>query len=363
MATHTAIAATSKGVLEAIQVKTEKPGRGEVLVKVAYSSMIAFDTYITDLGYHVKEYPAVLGFNASGTVAEVGLGVDDLAVGDRVTAFAYQSSKARGMQQYAILSRTVCAKIPDDAEIALDAAVTIPDNFITAFFTLFDNLELPLPVSFPSDLAPPHADTPILVYGAGATSGQYAIQLLKLAGYKNIVATASARHHDNLRSLGATHVFDYSDPNLAAGILSAVGGSIQLAVDCVTAEGTLAIISQVLSPNGTIAILLPVKEGNAVRGAHDAQMYMEMPPHKNPFESTVRILGVQTFKYQKNEHLRDNLMQKILPSLLSMKAIKPNRVRLLDQGDLKERVEIGLDLLRNNKVSGEKVVVKIDDEA
>jgi len=31
----------------------------------------------------------------------------------------------------------------------------------------------------------------------------------------------------------------------------------------------------------------------------------------------------------------------------------------MDEGTLKERVATGLDLLRNNKVSGEKVVVKV----
>jgi hypothetical protein len=52
-------------------------------------------------------------------------------------------------------------------------------------------------------------------------------------------------------------------------------------------------------------------------------------------------------------------MPKILPQLLAEGIIQPNRVRLLDQGTFKERVAVGLDLLRNNKVSGEKVVVKI----
>lgn len=57
--------------------------------------------------------------------------------------------------------------------------------------------------------------------------------------------------------------------------------------------------------------------------------------------------------------MKTNLMPKILPSLLASGIIKPNRVRLLDQGTFKERVAVGLDLLRNNKVSGEKVVVKV----
>lgn len=61
----------------------------------------------------------------------------------------------------------------------------------------------------------------------------------------------------------------------------------------------------------------------------------------------------------KDVFLKDNLMPKILPSLLESEVITPNRVRLLDQGTFKERVEVGLDLLRHNKISGEKIVVKI----
>lgn len=52
-------------------------------------------------------------------------------------------------------------------------------------------------------------------------------------------------------------------------------------------------------------------------------------------------------------------MPKILPALLEAGYIKPSRVRLVKTGSFKERVDFGLDLLRNNKVSGEKVVVEI----
>ena len=50
-----------------------------------------------------------------------------------------------------------------------------------------------------------------------------------------------------------------------------------------------------------------------------------------------------------------------LPQLLEQDKLKANRIRLLDQGTVKERVESGLDLLRHNKVSGEKVIVKVVD--
>lgn len=82
--THTAIASLSLKYFDTVQVPTPAPGEGEVLIKVAYAAMIAFDTYINDLGYSAT-FPMILGFNASGTVAEVGIGIDDLQIGDRAS--------------------------------------------------------------------------------------------------------------------------------------------------------------------------------------------------------------------------------------------------------------------------------------
>ena len=63
---------------------------------------------------------------------------------------------------------------------------------------------------------------------------------------------------------------------------------------------------------------------------------------------------------QNNTFLKENLMPKILPDLLAKGLIKPNPVRLFAEGTLKERAAVALDLLRHNKLSGEKLVVKMD---
>ncbi|KDR85542.1 hypothetical protein GALMADRAFT_234467 [Galerina marginata CBS 339.88] len=359
MSTHTAIAAISKGNFDAIQVPTETPGEGEVLIKVAYTSMIAFDTYVTDRGFYVQEYPVILGFSNAGTVKEIGSGVDDLKVGDRVTAFGFGASRNKGMQEYCVQPRNVVAKIPDT--LPLEEAATIPDNFVTAFYTLFSQLALPIPPSFPAAESPPLSTTPILIYGAGSTAGIYAIQLLCLAGYKKIIATASNKHHDYLRALGATHTFDYNSSTLVEDISKAVGGDgkISLAVDCITAESTLGIVAKTASPTGKVAILLPIKEGGTVTNGLDQALLFELSEEKNPFPKGTEVIGVRTFLYQQDEYLKNNLMSKILPELLTSGYIKPARPLLMDKGTFKERVGTGLHLLRENKVSGEKVTVKV----
>lgn len=85
MTTHTAIAATTLGSIDTVQVLSTKPGAGQVLVKVAYSSMTPIDVYAIDVGLYVDSHPYRLGYSLSGTITEIGDAVPDLAVGDRVS--------------------------------------------------------------------------------------------------------------------------------------------------------------------------------------------------------------------------------------------------------------------------------------
>ena len=56
---------------------------------------------------------------------------------------------------------------------------------------------------------------------------------------------------------------------------------------------------------------------------------------------------------------KETFMPKVLPQLLESGIIRPNPIRLLTHGTLVERALEGLDLLRNNRVSGEKVVIEL----
>ncbi len=84
MSTHKAIAAIAKGHVDEIQVSTAIPGEDQVLIKVVYASMAAFDAYVADRGYFVDSFPSILGAACAGTVEKLGSGVTDLHVGDRV---------------------------------------------------------------------------------------------------------------------------------------------------------------------------------------------------------------------------------------------------------------------------------------
>ena len=56
------------------------------------------------------------------------------------------------------------------------------------------------------------------------------------------------------------------------------------------------------------------------------------------------------------------MVPKVLPELLQKGLIKPNRFRLLDQGKLLDRTEEAIDLFRQQKISGEKLIIGIQDK-
>jgi len=70
---------------------TPVAGAGEVLVKIEASGLNPVDLYVRQ-GYLAKnvplEFPAIIGLDAAGTVAEVGAGVTGFNIGDRVVAKA-----------------------------------------------------------------------------------------------------------------------------------------------------------------------------------------------------------------------------------------------------------------------------------
>lgn len=61
-----------------------KPGPGEVLIRIESVALNPIDWKIQTYGFFVTEYPAILGTDSAGVVVELGEGVTELAVGDKV---------------------------------------------------------------------------------------------------------------------------------------------------------------------------------------------------------------------------------------------------------------------------------------
>jgi NADPH:quinone reductase-like Zn-dependent oxidoreductase len=233
-----------------------------------------------------------------------------------VAAFTFPEAKNKSLQEFAVVPRAVVGKVRSTLEvdftvanhshscpqipsnISLLNAATYPDNFVTAFWTLFSdkNLGLPIPDVLPATSTPPRANEPILIYGASTSAGIYMIQLLKIAGYRNIVAVASQRNHEYLKSLGATHTVDYRSADFTSELLKVTNGQkFNLAVDIIGARSSLTALSKVVGSGAKFAVLIPVKEGDSVTNHPDTKMTPEIEPWVTDLFAGVDIRPVATF--------------------------------------------------------------------
>ncbi len=224
------------------------PGANEVVVR-SRAVAVNFVDGIPGIAYRVilpwLRFPAVIGSDVAGEIVEVGSAVTRLRVGDRVVGHAVGSERSRNspaegaFQEFVVLMEHMVAPIPDS--LAFEQAAVLPLALSTASCGLFqqDQLGLALPTTQPVE----RAET-VLVWGASTSVGINAIQLARNAGYR-VMAAASPRNADLLRSLGAHSVVDRTSRSVVDDAVAALG-DLSLA-------GILAIGAGSLAPSVAIA--------------------------------------------------------------------------------------------------------------
>jgi len=208
------------------------------------------DSAVQSMGLFFKEeqYPRVLGLDAAGVVQKVGNAVTRFKKGDRVVFAAdfMQSNILSAYQEYSVAVEHTVMRIPDSMSFA--AAATFPLAITTAGVALFDSLKLERPTPLRSAIK--SHQTPFVIWGAGSSVGIYAVQLAVLAGYK-VITTASKRHHEYLKSLGAAVTIDYHDADAVEQVKKAAGGFVKSAF--AASPSTVEPAAEVVEEGGTVA--------------------------------------------------------------------------------------------------------------
>ncbi|PPK98835.1 S-(hydroxymethyl)mycothiol dehydrogenase [Kineococcus xinjiangensis] len=128
--TVTGVVSRAKGVpVELVEIVVPDPGPGEVVVDVAACGVCHTDLHYRQGGIS-DEFPFLLGHEAAGTVAEVGAGVSDVAVGDRVVlnwraVCGGCRACRRGEPQYCFATHNAAQKMTLTDGTALSAALGI----------------------------------------------------------------------------------------------------------------------------------------------------------------------------------------------------------------------------------------------
>ncbi|ERF76390.1 hypothetical protein EPUS_06948 [Endocarpon pusillum Z07020] len=374
MPTHPAVVTVApRAALEIMQLPTMAPANAEVRVRVEWTASTPLDLHQADGGLLVH-HPQVLGDGVAGTVVEVGEGVERLAVGDKsltisksskVFGFVWRAQKEKAHQVYTTAPENLFGKIPKG--ISPEAAVTLPNNFVTAYHTIVTDLQLPLPWPHPDDHQPEHANTPILIWGGSSSVGQYTLQVLKYFGYGNLLTTASEKHHDLLKSFGATRCFDYRNSNVPKLILDSIPDTkdgkakVPFILDCIgSKDGSVAPLAQIAEKGTKVAILLPIIIRDATENGPAPEYTFDVQGSAD-WADGVEVVGVRTHFYADNSFHAEHLQPSIMPAMLGQGIVKPNRHRIIEGATMLERAQRALDALRRKEVSGERLVWRVAD--
>ena len=246
-----AVATTDFGApVTLVEISTPEPGEGEILVRVASSSINGFDLSVASgrlKGMMEHRFPVVLGKDFAGTVESTGAGVDGFAEGDTVVGVVMKPELGDGsFGERVATPAAFAAKVPDGVDAATAGALGLAG---TAAHDAVEAVEL-------------QQGETVLVSGATGGVGIIAVQLLKARG-AYVIATASTDDEIAfVRDHGADVVVDYRED-----VAAAVRENHPRGVDTVLHfAGDGAVLATLLGPGGRMASTLGLTPEQLGRG-------------------------------------------------------------------------------------------------
>jgi NADPH:quinone reductase-like Zn-dependent oxidoreductase len=185
------------------------PGPGEVLVKVAATSVNPID-YKRRAGltkdFYPMTFPGLIGVDIAGTVVKIGLGVEGFSVGDQVFAMADNT-----YAELCVVKAEVLAKVPKGLDLIQAAAlplVTVTGNQLMSATGV-------------------KAGQTVLVVGAIGNVGRSAVFTAKGRG-ATVIAGVLKKQTDGAKTIGADQVVATDDDAAIANLplLDAVADTV-----------------------------------------------------------------------------------------------------------------------------------------
>ncbi len=200
-------------VLTEVEVDRPQPGPVQVLVRVHAAGVNPADWQARANGWG-GAVPRILGFDVSGVVEAVGLGVTLYRPGDEVFGMPDFPSLPGCYAEYVTAPPRHLVRKPAGVDHVQAAA--LPQAGLTAWQALVDIAEV-------------QPGQRVLIHAAAGGVGHLAVQIAKHLG-AHVVGTARAPKHDFLRAVGADEVIDYTHEDFAEeldgldAVVDTVGG-------------------------------------------------------------------------------------------------------------------------------------------
>ena len=194
-------------VMRLDEVPRPRPGPGQVLIRVAATSVNRADLQQRSGNYAPPPGESeILGLEVAGVISQLGEGVADWQVGDRVMTLV----GGGGYAEYATAPASTLMPVPEGTPLVRAAGIT--EVFVTAWLNVFRE----------AALKPGEA---LLVHGGASGVGTAAIQLAKALGPSPVIATVGSEAKAlACKELGADHVILYKQEDFSERALALTGG-------------------------------------------------------------------------------------------------------------------------------------------
>ncbi|HET6563097.1 MAG TPA: quinone oxidoreductase [Marmoricola sp.] len=229
-------------VLGVADLDTPEPGPGQLQVDVAASGVNFIDIY-ERTGAYPKQPPFLAGSEGAGTVTDVGPGVTDVVVGDRV---AWAMVSGGGYAEVVVVPADRVVPVPD--AVALDTAAAVMLQGMTAHYLC----ESTFPVK---------AGQTALVHAASGGMGLLLTQMIRGKGAHVIGTTSTAEKAALAAEAGAEQVIDYTTADVAAEVRRMTDGhgvevvydgvgrsTFDVSLDCLRVRGTMVLFGAASGP-------------------------------------------------------------------------------------------------------------------
>ncbi|WP_214109796.1 quinone oxidoreductase family protein [Acrocarpospora catenulata] len=218
-------------VLEYTEVPDPVPGPGQVLVDVAAAGVNFIDVYHRE-GRYPLPLPLVPGSEGAGTVAAVGPGVTEVAVGDPVGWVNAPGAYA----EKAVIPAEQAIPLPPGVD-PVDAAAILLQGLTAHYLT--------------TSTHPVRPGEDVLVHAAAGGMGLLLVQLAKLRRARVIGTVSTAEKEKLARDAGADAVLRYEGFPAAVRELAPEGVHVVYdGVGAATFDGSLASVR----PRGLLAL-------------------------------------------------------------------------------------------------------------
>lgn len=230
----------ARDVLQLAEVEIPRPGPGELRVRLATSGVNPSDVKAREGRTRKLAYPRIIPHSdGAGVVDQVGAGVPETRLGERVWTWNAQWKRAFGTcAEYVVLPQAQAVRLPDHVDFDAGACLGIPA--MTAWQAV--------------SVADTWAGSTLLIAGGAGAVSHYAVQFAKARGAVVITTVSSAAKAELARQAGADHVIDYKHDDVGARVTELTDKAGVDAVIELDIAANARLIPAVLRPRGTVVI-------------------------------------------------------------------------------------------------------------